>query len=112
VFVERPWKIMSDGILLAVRATPKGGRDRIDGVTQFPDGTAALKARITAAPEDGAANAALVRLIARAAGIAPSAVQLVRGTSGRRKIFRLAGEPRRLAASLEAALDATAHGAP
>jgi uncharacterized protein YggU (UPF0235/DUF167 family) len=95
---------MPDGILLAVRATPKGGRDDIDGLTQFPDGTAALKARIAAAPESGEANASLVRLIARAAGIQPSGVQLVRGMSGRRKVFRLCGEPQRLAAALEATI--------
>lgn len=101
---ERPWKIVPNGILLAVRATPKGGRDAIDGLTQFPDGTAALKARIAAAPESGEANASLTRLIARAAGIGPSSVQLVRGMNGRRKMFRLSGEPQRLAAALEATI--------
>jgi uncharacterized protein len=95
---------MPDGILLAVRATPKGGRDAIDGFTQFPDGTAALKARIAAAPEGGEANASLARLIARAAGVGLTSVQLVRGANGRRKMFRLSGEPRRLAAALEAAI--------
>lgn len=95
---------MPDGVLLAVRATAKGGRDEIDGLTQFPDGTAALKARIAAAPEGGEANAALVRLIARAVGIGPSGVQLVRGMNGRRKMFRLSGDPQRLAAALEATI--------
>jgi len=95
---------MPDGVLLAVRATPKGGRDEIDGLTQFSDGTAALKARIAAAPEDGKANASLTRLIARAAGIGPSGVQLVRGMNGRRKMFRLSGEPQLLAAALEATI--------
>jgi uncharacterized protein YggU (UPF0235/DUF167 family) len=46
VTAARPWKIVPDGILLAVRATPKGGRDEIDGLTQFPDGTAALEATL------------------------------------------------------------------
>jgi uncharacterized protein YggU (UPF0235/DUF167 family) len=104
VTAGRPWKLVPNGILLAVRATPKGGRDAIDGFTQFPDGTAALKARIAAAPEGGEANASLTRLIARAAGVAPSSVQLVRGMNGRRKVFRLSGEPQRLAAALEATI--------
>ena len=95
---------MPHGVLLAVRATPKGGRDEIDGLTQFSDGTTALKARIAAAPEDGKANASLTRLIARAAGIGPSRVQLVRGMNGRRKMFRLSGEPQLLAAALEATI--------
>jgi uncharacterized protein (TIGR00251 family) len=101
---ERPWKIMPDGLVLAVRATPKSGRDAIEGITQFSDGRPALKARISAAPEDGKANAALSRMIARAAGVAPSAVQLVHGAGGRQKTFRLTGDAARMAALLEAAL--------
>ena len=97
---------MPGGVLLVVRAVPKSGRDAIEGVTHFSDGRPALKARIAAAPQDGNANAALVRMIARAAGIAPSAGQLLRGESGRQKTFHLVGEPRRLAAALEAAIGA------
>ena len=50
----------ADGIVLAVRLTPKGGRDSIDGVDTLADGTVVLKARVRAAPSEGEANAALV----------------------------------------------------
>ncbi len=100
----RPWKAAPDGLLLTVRATPKGGRDAIDGIERLSDGNTVLKARVRAAPADGEANTALIRLIARAAGVAPSTVSLVRGGTGRIKVFRLAGNAAALAAALTRAL--------
>jgi uncharacterized protein YggU (UPF0235/DUF167 family) len=97
----RPWQTASGGLTLAVRATPKGGRDAIDGIELLADGRAVLKIRVRAAPADGEANAALVAVIAKSAGIPRSTITLVRGASGRIKVFRLAGDPGTLAAALE-----------
>jgi uncharacterized protein YggU (UPF0235/DUF167 family) len=47
--------------------------------------------RLTAPPVEGQANAALARLIGRVLGVAPSAVTLVRGASGRDKLLRVSG---------------------
>jgi uncharacterized protein YggU (UPF0235/DUF167 family) len=100
----RPWKAVAGGLLLAVRTTPKAGRDAIGGVERLADGSVALKARVRAAPHGGQANAALVRMIARAAGVPPSAVALARGAAGRLKTLHLTGDPVRLEAALEAAV--------
>ncbi len=99
-----PWKTSPDGLIVAVRATPKGGRDAIEGVATLADGRSVLKVRVRAAPAEGEANEALCRLLARTAGIAPTAVSLMRGGTGRIKTFRLAGDPSRLAVVLEAAI--------
>ncbi|MGA7426797.1 MAG: DUF167 family protein, partial [Rhodoplanes sp.] len=56
-----PWAIVDDGLIVTVRLTPRGGSDAIDGVETLADGRAVLKARVRAAPSDGAANAALSR---------------------------------------------------
>jgi hypothetical protein len=87
-----------------VRATPRAGQDAIAGVERLSDGSVVVKARVRAAPEDGAANAALARLIARAAAVPPSAVSLVRGGAARLKTFRLAGDSAALAAAFAAAV--------
>jgi uncharacterized protein YggU (UPF0235/DUF167 family) len=100
----RPWKAIAGGLLVMVRATPKAGRDAIAGVERLADGGVALKARVRAAPADGEANAALARLIARAASVPPSAASLVRGGAGRLKTLRLDGDPAAMAAALEAAV--------
>jgi uncharacterized protein YggU (UPF0235/DUF167 family) len=91
-------------LLLTVRATPKGGRDAIDGADRLADGRVVLKVRVRAVAEDGGANAALIRVIAKAACVAPSTVSIVRGASSRIKAFRLSGDPKTLAAAFERAL--------
>lgn len=86
-----PWSETADGVTVTVRATPRGGRDAIDGIVALADGRRALKARVSVAAEDGKANAAVAKLLAKAAGIAPSRVELVSGATGRTKSFRLRG---------------------
>ena len=68
-----------------VRLTPKGGRDAIDGIETLADGRAVLKVRVRAAPSEGEANAALVRLLAKALGVPPRDVTLVAGATARIK---------------------------
>ena len=46
---DRPFAIAPDGIILAVRLTPKGGRDAIDGTETLSDGRAVLRVRVRAA---------------------------------------------------------------
>jgi len=103
-FFEPPWRALPGGLSLSVRATPKGGRDEIDGIERLTDGRTAVRARVRAAPADGEANSALQHLLAKTAGVAPSAVSLTQGAASRTKTFRLVGDPRLLAAALERAL--------
>lgn len=67
-----------------LRATPGARRTALEAA---PDGT--LRARVTAPPEDGKANAAITALLAAALGVAPSRLTLIRGQTGREKTFRL-----------------------
>lgn len=61
----------------------------------------AIKVRLAAPPVDGRANEALVAFLAGLAGVAPSAVRVVRGTSSRQKVVEVAGlTPERAAALL------------
>jgi uncharacterized protein len=101
----RPWTAAAGGLLLDVRLTPKGGRDALDGIAPLADGRAVLKARVRAAPHEGAANAALTRLIAKAARVPTSQVTIVGGTTARIKRLRIDGEARTIAAALAQAAD-------
>jgi uncharacterized protein (TIGR00251 family) len=87
--------------VLAVRLTPKGGRDSVDGVEQLADGRSVLKVRVRAPASEGEANAALVKLIAKTIGIASREVELVAGMSSRVKRLKIAGNSAALAAALE-----------
>ena len=77
---------LSDEVRFAVRLTPRGGADRIDGVV---DGV--LRVRVAAPPVDGAANTALIRLLARELDVPAGAIRMVAGESTRHKTIAARG---------------------
>ena len=81
-----PWR---EGGLdhIRVRATPSAKGDRI-AAERDADGPF-LRVWVTAAPADGAANAAIIALLAKALGRPKSRLSLVRGAAGRDKLIRL-----------------------
>jgi len=99
--VTKPWAVAAGGVTLAVRLTPKGGRDAIDGVEQMTDGRAVLKVRVAAPPSEGEANDALVRVIAKGLGVPPRDVSLAAGATSRVKRLMIVGDPASLIAALE-----------
>jgi uncharacterized protein len=98
---RRPWTLTGDGVTVSLRLTPKGGRDAIDGIATLADGQPVLKVRVAAAPSEGEANAALVRLIAKALRVPPRAVTLTAGASSRLKRLTISGDGPTLMAALE-----------
>ena len=69
---------------LAVRATP-GARSESITITGTGVGV-----KVRAKPQEGAANTAVIRLVARALDLAPSRVELLRGATSREKLLRIA----------------------
>ena len=81
------WLSEADGaVLVRVRLQPRASSNRIPGERE-----GMLLVRVTAPPVEGRANEALCRLIAKAAGVAPSRVEVVSGASAREKVVRVAG---------------------
>ena len=78
---------------MAVHLTPKASRAAIVGVFDVPGAGQALRVKVTAAPEKGKANAALLKLLAKAWRVAPSLLKLVSGGKDRRKRVLLEGDP-------------------
>jgi uncharacterized protein YggU (UPF0235/DUF167 family) len=100
----RPWTVTAGGLTVVVRLTPRGGRDAFDGIERRADGQCVLKVRVRAAASEGEANAALISLLARAAGVPPRDVDLISGASSRIKRLSVAGHGPTLAEALEKAL--------
>jgi hypothetical protein len=99
--------------LFAVRLTPRGGRDAVEGWVVDAAGRRALKARVAAPPVDGQANAALIKLIAKTLGVARSSVTIVSGEGARVKVLEVEGvDEAGLAALLPASRSAPAASAP
>ena len=86
-----PLKITeADGaITFDVQVVPRASRDRLG-----PVHGERLKVQLTAPPVDGAANDALVALVARALGRSRGDVAIVRGQTARKKTVRVAGSTR------------------
>ena len=101
----QPWRPAKVGLLLAVRVSPKSARDGIDGLTDTAPGPA-LKVRVRAVPEDGAANAAVAEVVARWLGLPGTRVAVARGHKSRLKILEIGGEPRTLEALVTARVEA------
>ena len=89
-----------DGLYLSVRLTPKSSRDEIGGLETLADGRTVLKVRVRAVPQEGEANEALQRLLAKALHVSASAVRIESGASGRVKTLHLKGDAATLAADL------------
>jgi uncharacterized protein (TIGR00251 family) len=86
------YTVDADGLTLTVKVVPKAARDAVLGSMPTPDGTA-LKVTVTAPPDRGKANAAVIDLIAAAFGLAPRDVALIGGAKDRRKVLRVHGDP-------------------
>lgn len=65
---REPWQARGDGLDVCLRVTPRGGRDAIVGIETLSDGRQVVKVRVRAVPEEGAANDAVRRLLAKALG--------------------------------------------
>lgn len=86
---------------MAVRLTPKASRDRVEGLVANADGSMAVKAQVTAVPEDGKANAALIRLLSKEWRLPRSSISLVSGATDRRKVLFISGDVPELSQRLE-----------
>ncbi len=96
-----PWQELKTGVRLRVRLTPKADRDALGGLKTLADGSCVLEARVRAVPEDGKANAALIKLLAHSLDVPKSAIALDHGASGRIKAFMITADAIQLLARLD-----------
>ncbi|MBT5267278.1 MAG: DUF167 domain-containing protein [Rhodospirillaceae bacterium] len=88
----QPFEPTGDGLRLRVRLTPKASANRIEGVAEDENGVAWLQVRVTAVPEDGRANKALIKLLAKSWHMAKSDIEITAGHTDRRKTIYLRGD--------------------
>lgn len=95
-------RVSENGVAVFVRLTPKSSRDALEGSITTADGQTHLKARVRAVPEDGKANRALEKLLAKKMGVAARDVSVTAGATSRLKTLQVAGDPHGLAEKLRA----------
>ncbi|MBN9553359.1 MAG: DUF167 domain-containing protein [Alphaproteobacteria bacterium] len=100
----KPYSALAGGVRLAVRLTPRAGRDGLDGVGADADGRPVLRIRLAAPPVDGAANEALIAFLAELLDLRKKDVVIRSGHAARTKIVELTGAPDVLLARLDRAI--------
>lgn len=91
-----PCKPVGGKLRVLVRLTPKSQVDAVKGVFEGPDGPR-LDLKVRAAPADGAANEAAVRLLSALLDVPRTTVALAQGVTSRYKAFDIAGDANILA---------------
>jgi uncharacterized protein (TIGR00251 family) len=101
---DLPITMATDHLLLHIKVTPKAAANRIGKVVSDASGKPLLKIYVTAVPEHGKANKAVLEFLAKSFGISLSQLSLIKGTTDHYKTICIQGEPhtihQRIAASL------------
>jgi uncharacterized protein len=95
-----PWRYSTQGISVALRVTPRGGRDEIDGVEALAGGRKVVKVRVRAIADGGEANRAVTELLAKALEVPKADVRILSGATSRLKQVAVDGDPAKLGDSL------------
>ncbi len=95
-----PFETAPGGLRVLLRVQPGASREAVEGVVALPDGQLALKVRLRAPPQDGKANAALVKLLAKTWKLPKSTISNLAGHGQRRKTLLVSGDPAALESRL------------
>ena len=95
-----PWRYSTQGISVALRVTPRGGRDDIDGLETLANGRTVVKVRVRAIADGGEANRAVTELMAKALGVPKAKVRILTGATSRLKQIAVDGDPVKLGDTL------------
>lgn len=101
-----PWRYSTAGISIALRVTPRGGRDDIDGIETLSNGRSVVKVRVRAVADGGEANRAVTELLAKVLGVPKAKVKILSGVTSRLKQVAVDGDPRILGETLRAVTSA------
>ena len=95
-----PWRYSTGGVSVALRVTPRGGRDDIEGLETLADGRVVVKVRVCAIADGGEANRAVTELMAKALGVPKARVRILSGATSRLKQIAVDGDPAKLGDAL------------
>ena len=87
-----PFRSNDNGVLVTVRLRPGASANRIDGVETMADGQRRLAVRVTAVPQKGKANQAMIKLLAKTWRLPRGDLEVVSGAKDRNKVVLLRGD--------------------
>ncbi len=87
-----PFTRVRDGVTVAVRVAPRAARQRIGEIADEANGERVIKVSVTAPPEGGKANNAVIRLLAKAWRVPKTSLSVASSAANRRKTIHAAGD--------------------
>jgi hypothetical protein len=102
-----PWRYSNQGVSVALRVTPRGGCDEIDGLETLADGRTVVKVRVRAIADGGEANRAVMELLAKLLRVPKAKVRIVSGATSRLKQVTVDGDGATLGQALRKLIAAT-----
>ena len=94
-------EVAGKGLMVNIRLNPRSRRNQMEGFGQDAAGEDFVKVSVTAPPEDGKANAALIELMAKVLGVPKSSCSVKIGATSRNKKLLIEGDVATLKAKLE-----------
>ncbi len=95
------YELMDEGLQIFVRATPAAAKNEMSGIWNGANGEQRLAVKVTAAPDKGKANDAIVKLLAKCFGLPKSSLSIMSGEASRLKTIAIAGNRDELAARVK-----------
>ncbi len=95
-----PYRAVPGGVRVRVRLSPKAAANRLGGIFDNGNGERALKAAVTAAPEGGKANRALIKMLAREWRLPKTGMSIAAGAARRNKTLFIEGDAEMILARL------------
>ena len=96
-----PFRVVAGGLEVQLKVTPKAAHERIEDLKPTADGGVRLAVKVTAPPDKGKANQAVVRLLAGAWSLPGSRLAVIAGVSDRNKTLLIAGADAELKGRLD-----------
>ena len=84
-----PLRKTAKGLFLHIRCTPKSGRDEVCGLVASASGQISLAVKVTAIPDKGKANGAVIETVAKAARVPKSSFKFSAGETSRDKVLEI-----------------------
>jgi uncharacterized protein (TIGR00251 family) len=92
---------VTEGLILTIRVTPKSSKNEVAGIYEAANGAAAISVKVSAPPDKGKANQAVIELFAKALKVPKSSLTIVSGETSRSKHLLIRGKPPELRLAVE-----------
>jgi len=102
VSLDKLLRSTGDGVVFAVKVSPKSHQDAIKDIVELPHDRIGLAVRVSPAAADGAANEAVIELLSGVFKVPRSCVEIKSGAASRTKMIGITGDPAAPRASLDA----------